>query len=253
MRLFGYYENNASRAKLMAAGGLVGYAAATVQIDRCYNTGSLAAYSNANTGNRFYVGGICGNLYGGLITLCYNTGNITGQMTQSGYGAFVAGIAASNTTTGSVEGCYNQGKIIAYGASSTSAKAVGITYNAQAKNCYNSGTVKSYYVGNTTTEIAYSAGISYRQSGTYEHCYYLDGCASTAMLGSGGTLTDCTYFVKGDETNGGLIGGDSARSLLDAMNSYLATVSGSEHTFYASPDADHLPVLDYVSRNILDY
>ena len=116
MRLFGYYANNSSRAKLQAAGGVVGYAAADVQIQRCWNTGSLAAYSNANSGNRFYVGGICGNLYGGLVRLCYNTGNITAQMTQSGYGAFVAGIAASNTTTGKVEGSYNQGKIIAYGA-----------------------------------------------------------------------------------------------------------------------------------------
>jgi hypothetical protein len=253
MRLYGYYAHYPSRAKLMAAGGLVGYAAATVQIDRCYNTGNLAAYSNANSGNRFYVGGICGNLYGGLITLCYNTGNITGQITQSGYGAFVAGIAASNTTSGSVEGCYNQGKIIAYGASSTSAKAVGITYNAQAMYCYNSGTVKSYYAGSSTSEIANSAGISYRQSGSYQHCYYLNGCASTDMLGSGGTLTDCTYFVNGDETNGGLVEGDTTRSLLDAMNGYLATVITSEHTFYPSPDADHLPVLDYVSRNILDY
>lgn len=251
MRLFGYYANNSSRAKLQAAGGVVGYAAADVQLQRCWNTGNLGAYSNANSGNRFYVGGICGNLYGGLVRLCYNTGNITGQMTQLGYGAFVAGIAASNTTTGKVEGSYNQGKIIAYGASTTSAKAVGITYNAQAMYCYNSGVIKSYYAGNSTTETANSAGISYRQSGTYQHCFYLQGTASTDFLGSGGTITDCDSFVKGDAINGGLIGTD-ARSLVDALNGYEATVYNGDPHFYASPTGDHFPILDYVSRNILD-
>jgi len=247
MRLFGYYANYPSRAKLMAAGGLVGYAAADVQIQRSWNTGDLAAYSNANSGNRFYVGGICGNLYGGLIRLCYNTGNITAQMTQSGYGAFVAGIAASNTTSGKVEGSYNQGKIIAYGANATSAKAVGITYNAQALGCYNSGVIKSYNAGSSSTpETAYSAGISYRQSGEYKHCFYLQGTASSDFLGSGGTITYCDYFVTGDATNGGLLGTDG-KPLLDAMNEYEATTH-----FFIGPPGNHFPVLEYVSRSILD-
>ena len=253
MRLFGYYANNSSWAKLQAAGGVVGYAAADVQIQRCWNTGSLAAYSNANSGNRFYVGGICGNLYGGLVRLCYNTGNITAQMTQLGYGAFVAGIAASNTTTGKVEGSYNQGKIIAYGASSTSAKAVGITYNAQAMYCYNSGVIKSYYAGSSTTETAYSAGISYRQSGTYQHCFYLQGTASTDFLGSGGTITDCNYFTRGEYADGGVVGGDPTKPLLNALNGYEATAQNFMPHFLPSPVSPFLPVLSYVSRNILNY
>lgn len=253
IRVFGYYANNASRAKLQAAGGVVGYAAADVQIQSCYNTGNLAAYSNANSGSRFYVGGICGNLYGGLVRLCYNTGDITAQMTQAGYGAFVAGIAASSTTSGKVEGSYNQGKIIAYGPSSTSAKAAGITYNAQAMYCYNSGVIKSYYVASSTTETAYSAGISYRQSGTYQHCFYLAGTASTDFLGSGGTVTDCGTFAPGDFSNGGVIGGDPARSLLDALNGYEATTQNFISHFLPSPVPDYFPVLDYVSRNILNY
>lgn len=247
-----YYQNYASRAKLQAAGGVVGYASENVQISRCYNTGNLTAYTNNNsTGSRFYVGGVCGILNGGLIRLCYNTGNLMGQITQTGYGAFVAGIAASNTTSGHVEGSYNQGQVLAYGPSSSSAKASGITHNAQAIYCYNSGQVIAVYVRSTNTETQYSAGISYRQSGEYQHCFYLDGSAKSAFTGSGGTITDCDSFVKGDAINGGLIGTD-ARSLVDALNGYEATVYNGDPHFYASPTGDHFPILDYVSRNILD-
>lgn len=269
MTVNAYYSSSASKAKLQAAGGVVGYAGSYntgtnnsasntyVQISRCYNTGNLTAYTNASSGTRLYIGGICGNFYGhGLMRLCYNTGTIMGQMvTYSGYGAFVAGIAASNSTAGQVEGCYNQGTVLAYGPSSTSAKAAGITYYSRAIYCYNSGRVQSVYVGNTNTETSNSAGISCVQSNEYQHCFYLQGTASNAFVGSGATSTDCNFFIVGDETNGGNIGGDPANpvSLLDALNGYEAMVVAGDPHFHISPTADHLPVLDYVSRNILDY
>ena len=236
--------------RMVAAGGVVGYAGKDVIIAHCYNTGNISVSSSYSSG--FYAGGVCGNLYGGNIQLSFNTGNIECRSSKSGYGPFVAGVAASNTNAGMVEGCYNQGIITARGANASSPKAAGITYYVKAMYSYNSGLIKTY-VGTTTTvgSAGSAVGVTYNQYGTFQHCFYWQDSASYMNNGTGGEFTDCDYFVPGDQTNGGLIGTDG-RSLVDALNGYQATVYSGDPHFYASPTGDHFPILDYVSRNILD-
>ena len=73
------------------------------------------------------------------------------------------------------------------------------------------------------------------------------------FLGSGGTVTDCNYFTQGEYADGGVVGGDPTKPLLNALNGYEATAQNFMPHFLPSPVSPFLPVLSYVSRNILNY
>lgn len=118
-------------------GGIVGYAAAYVQIENCYNTGDIE-------GNMM-LGGIVSAFAGNYpkMTNCYNTGNVTGKANRVG-----GLIGWGAPTNGVVENCWNSGDISSIaetqGTKTTDSNQVGGLAginSATFKNCYNVGKV----------------------------------------------------------------------------------------------------------------
>lgn len=119
--------NNATVAGPDVLGGIVGYVLlGTVEIEHCYNTGTITAGES-------YAGGILGNTYGrqnGFVSIvnCYNLGGVSGK-------GGVGGIIGRQERTASIQNCFNAGSITGEGD-------VGsiIGYNAAGpgiiQNCY---------------------------------------------------------------------------------------------------------------------
>ena len=146
------------------AGGLIGYAAAKLQIENCTNSGNVQAYQE--------VGGLVGHIdsyqsnaaQGGTITNCVNTGTVTFTTTTKNVGQMAAGILARAASGVTLSGCMNFGRIY-----STTGKGVGggIVGSSQTQestngkviiqNCTNYGPIDA--VANNTSD-AFSAAIA---------------------------------------------------------------------------------------------
>ena len=152
-------------------GGIAGYAASSLTITNCYNTGSV-------TGSSDYVGGIAGDAsYFSTIRNCYNTGSVSGNNQ-------VGGIAGSAYFSTSIKNCYNTGSVI--GSAGSASRVGGIAGRASERatitNCYNTGSVSgSRYVG----------GIAGYASSTIRNCYWGGNCTLSVAVGGGSAATNC--------------------------------------------------------------
>ena len=100
-------------------GGICGAKYGTVE--NCYNTSTINGTD--------FVGGICGNNYGGAVQNCYNTGAVIGM------GNYIGGICGI-LNKGTIENCYNIGLL-----SSSESSYVGnicgfVGSNGTISNCY---------------------------------------------------------------------------------------------------------------------
>ena len=98
------------------AGGITGYAYA-VEIDRCFNTGSVITTSAGGTEEA--AGGIAGIVRDSKMTDCHNSGLISEAGASTFAGGLIGFITTSYSTIGgmlepiSVSNCYNSGQVLA--------------------------------------------------------------------------------------------------------------------------------------------
>ena len=152
-------------------GGIAGYAASSLTITNCYNTGSV-------TGSSDYVGGIAGDAsYFSTITNCYNTGSVSGNNQ-------VGGIAGSAYFSTSIKNCYNTGSVI--GSAGSASRVGGIAGSASERatitNCYNTGSVSG------EDDVGGIAGYA---SSTIRNCYWGGNCTLSVAVGGGSAATNC--------------------------------------------------------------
>ena len=140
-------------------------------VEGCRNTGRVY-------GTRQYVGGVCGHNEGILQKSC-NTGIVTGYEYVGGVCGFNVSNSGSQST---IQECYNTGSV-----SSTGNYTGGVCgYNDRTVNgCYNIGGVSST---SGSSSVGGVCGLNY--SGTVRNCYYLDTGATTADSGTSKTAAE---------------------------------------------------------------
>ncbi|MCF0194639.1 MAG: hypothetical protein HUK00_05635, partial [Bacteroidaceae bacterium] len=151
------------------------------------NVGVINSYFRGNQ----YVGGVCGNGSGSIITKCHNAGTVKGYY-------FVGGVCGNG---GAIVGCHNTGEVSGY------TYIGGVCgYDGTIFNCYNTGTVSGTGVGNqiiggvlgtqgtiissyntgTVTGDEDTGGVCGVVTNTITNCYYLNtSCPQGIGTGSG--------------------------------------------------------------------
>lgn len=116
--------------------------------------------------NGKYVGGICGEMYGGLINNCYVTGSIKSTNYSNSGNTYYGGIAGQVMGTGKIQNCYAKCTIRAY---NLVAGIVGYNYSAILTNCYSASqmTVTNAGVGMKLAGIMTSG-----TSSSVVNCFY---------------------------------------------------------------------------------
>ena len=139
-----------SSDKFAFAGGLAGGHCYTHTIN-CVNTGSVAAYSEADEGVAC-AGGLSGMVtteFGSCVNNSYNTGEVSAAVTKADGRAYAGGIT-------------------------------GLLQDEYLRNCYNTGSVIATCAGDESAGIA--GGIAgYVSNGTVSSCYYLDSSADIGV------------------------------------------------------------------------
>ena len=190
-------------------------------VNECYNTGNVTGTSN-------YVGGVCGNNYGGTVQGCYNTKAVKGSST-------VGGVCGQNARNGTVEGCYNEGNV------TSTNTAISTDYVGGVCGYIESGTVKECHNDGTVTGTMIVGGVCGQNgtNGTLQKCYNTNTVSGTNYVGGvcgtqgGGTVQECYNIgkVTGALTGengciGGVCGWNSDGILEKSYNTY--TVSGTK-------------------------
>ena len=188
-------------------------------VNECYNTGNVTGTSN-------YVGGVCGNNYGGTVQGCYNTKAVKGSST-------VGGVCGQNARNGTVEGCHNEGNVTGTADDGQQVGGVcGYIESGTVKECHNDGTV-------TGTMIVGGVCGQNGTNGTLQKCYNTNTVSGTNYVGGvcgtqvKGTVQECynTGKVTGAITGefgciGGVCGWNSNGILEKSYNTH--TVSGTK-------------------------
>ena len=167
----------------------------------------------------WYVGGVVGYNYSGIVTGCTFSGSGSVSVTGSYYvGGVVGGNSGSN---GVVENCHNAGKV---SGSNTVGGVVGDNSGSSTvENCYNTGTVTG-----PSTNVG---GVVGDNRGTVENCYNTDnisGGISGGVVGqNSGPVKNCynTGEVSGSEYVGGVVGYNDSSSTVE--NCYYQTGKGA--------------------------
>ena len=215
--------NNIGETGQAVAAGIVGNTEQTdndVEINKCYNSGTIYGYSEKKI---VCTGGITSGLRNGKIMNCYNTGKIEGKVNNTDM-ICIGGILGNILADNEIRNCYNIGEIIFDGEVDSSeiyiGGIVGYSLDTDISSVYNAKKIKingqnsnirvgglvgffsnrlsyGYNIGkivaeNTTSENIGSLVGNKGSSTVLEKCYYLKGTYSKAI----GKLNDPT-----DENN----------------------------------------------------
>lgn len=229
------------------AGGILGYLHesapnATINYERCFNTGTISAMNQ-------YAGGVAGYMQSPngklVITKCVNTGLVEGTSTTCGTG----GILASGEKLGSatISNCINTGRINCKNTTLTNVGlfcAGGISSRfyqtpATITNCINAGTLTHASVSANITPICPN---DTSLNHTFSNNLYLSGSggsasnanstdlativrsASAALLSG---LTESSYhtFTEVTKANTSLLGASSVEGLGDFATNLLICIN----------------------------
>ncbi len=197
-------------------------------ISRCYNSGNIVATS---TGIVF----ACGIGFAEVIYNCYNTGDVIAIVNEYNDWKYAtaAGICAYYGKT--INNCYNTGNILS-NSNSQYSRASGIADGCNVTNCYNLGTVKA--IGSENTVIQCGGIAARKEAGDViiTNSYntgkieYEGGKSISlgAILGLGGTITNCSYLAGTAEKGMGT--GTDVTTRIDNIEDMpdVLTILGSE-------------------------
>lgn len=198
--------------------GLFGYIEKKSQnISKIQNVGVIDSYIKGNG----YVGGVCGQNFGGIIENCYNTGTVCGNLYIGGVcgynigkatikncynagfvsGTEVGGVCGRNGYGCIIEKCYNTGVVSGTNEHSVNVGGVcGDNYYGTITNSYNTGQVSG--IGNIAVNIGGVCG--YKSYGTIRNCYNMgeivysennDNVGGVCGVAIYGTMANC-YYLK---------------------------------------------------------
>ena len=196
----GLYFNDTNTERV----GLFGY----LSHGEIKNVGVIDSYFNGGS----YVGGVCGENYGGTITGCYNTGTV------SGTGNYVGGVCGRNE--GTITVCYNTGTV------SGQIRVGGVSgYNSSAAiiiGCYNTGTVSG-----TGSNSKYVGGVCGWNWGAITGCYNTGEVSGGDMsLNIGGVCGGNNYGTITGCYNTGTVSGESCVGGVCGYNNDFGTITG---------------------------
>ena len=221
------FNNNAAD---IGCGGIVGIGHGEVNINKCFNKGSILA----NGGNNYIAeGGICGHINSGSIKNSYNTAELEGisGLFESDVYSTIGGIVGSSEAD-LIEYCYNLGTIIEKSKmhSITGGIVAHQSETATISNVFNIGKIEieesnihstggilgfrggifavnienAYNIGKidieelSTIDIGAITGTSDVKVITFNNCFYLTGTYDSGV-GNGGTATGITELDSIDK------------------------------------------------------
>ena len=207
--------NNIGETGQAVAAGIVGNTEQTdndVEINKCYNSGTIYGYSEKKI---VHTGGITTGLRNGKIMNCYNTGKIEGKVNNNTDIICIGGILGNIQADNEIRNCYNIGEIIFDGEVDSSeiyiGGIVGYSLNTDISSVYNAKEIKingqntniriggliggfysdtplykGYNTGkiiaeNTTSEDIGSLIGRTDKNNILENCYYLKGTHTKAV------------------------------------------------------------------------
>ncbi len=229
-KLKGIVKNSSSSGKVLnkecdsRVGGVVAYVPAGSEVSRCYSTGSTVCegslksyvggvvgdiegglvkecYSTGTVGAKSmsYVGGVAGILHGGKLTACYSTINVK---VTSGSIAYVGGVAGY-INDGIVENSYSTGDV----ATCDSGYAGGVvgtlkTDNSYLRNCYATGKVTS-----ANNDYTIGGAVGGALGGTVDHCVAANSVVSGKNPSRFGKISGKSVFENNYAYSGMLVNG----------------------------------------------
>jgi len=248
-------EIAAGGGSFVTVGGIAGSSSAN--ITGCSAAGAVKLSSMrsgsgyATPGN---VGGIVGMQESGIVSGCTSAAEVSGS--GSGNSAVVYGGGIAGMSGGSMRNCAVSGKVTLYGQADIAGGIIGMmSHGASLSNSYGISSVKGAYAGLLAgyavgmLSNCYSAGSASGMTqgpagisdvnAKIEYCYWYSGTTSlpqsSASLLSGG---NCAVFVQSSgelytlTDTGVTVYGTKALTLLDALNTWVASGSNSVNASY---------------------
>ena len=175
-----------------------------VQINKCYNTGNISAFSEKQN---ILLGGIGIGITNGKITNCYNKGKIEAKSNNSN-NIRIGGISGNMNYETEIKNCYNIGNIVFDGKiDSTSVFIGGIcgySIGAKINNVYNAkdieikGNTKTIRIGGLCGSFfeeeltnVYNIGKIIAKNTTSENIGSITGSVTNTVI-----LKDCNYLKE---------------------------------------------------------
>ncbi len=177
------------------------------------NVGVIDSYIKGND----FVGGVCGQNFGGIIENCYNTGKVSGNWYIGGVcgynmkhtikncynagfvsGTEVGGVCGRNGYGCIIDNCYNTGVVSGTNNNVYVGGVCGENYYGTITNSYNTGQVSGFGING-----AYIGGVCGESGGIVTNCYNIGEIGydeNNANVGGvcgykfGGTITNCYYL-----------------------------------------------------------
>ena len=225
----------------IACGGILGQSENGGTINKCFNQGKIIADGGFNP---TYVGGICGEFYGGNTGIIKNSYNNAKIECTSKSNIRVGGITGDIGYSGQnlkIENCYNSGEIIGNAEDGKISGIVGLIYNnSEINNVFNIGKitvrngnydyndstgaggiigVAEYGANNTKINYAYNTGVIELDNTPNQRIGSIIGNRNRVIA-----LNNC-YYLKGSYDVGVGYGDDTGITAIDSIEDFPSVLS----------------------------